>query len=536
MLKTGLFLGLLIAATAFILLETKSVDENNLCFRELEQMNFADTKYLITPDSSLVFSIDSGSAFRMYKYKSNKIESLFPGLENVFSPFIYDGHIAALKDDLGNEDYHVTDKRLSALFSNKSVKDIYSSSRGNHFVVRFKSDNAVYVFNTKANTIIPLFNVSDRLHSVTFSEDGNNALISYDNHLICYSFPERTAKELAADIKSTKYNPCWSKNTVLFASNHESEFYRIYKIDLKSKIRTPKLVHSSDHDLRLPKLKGSNLYIVEIINNQYLLKSKNLITSNIEVITNSGVVYNYDFIGDHKIIAFYSSFNRPNSVFEYDVISKSKRFICGSDLKVSGSFEFVQKTDSLSSAYIYKPKAGCWVKGVIIFIHPGLHSDFSPRWDAILNSLTELGFIIVAPNYPMSFGYGKTFSQKDYSMAVNDIIKWKNTISKCYHGYQISMLTASSGNMLMESCMERDYSGISHCASLFGMSGNVSTPCVPSLFILGKNDPFIDCSIRSAFLANCPDTKLYIYDDEGHWFRKTDNLKDCIQKVNGFFN
>lgn len=536
MIKAVLFLGLFIAIATITLFKTSSGDENNVYLRELDKMNFVDTKYLIAPDSSLVFSIDSGSVFKMYRYKNNKIESVYSELDNVFSPFFYEGHVAALQDNCGSEDYHITDNKLSGLFHNKSVNDIYSSPKGNAIVIRFKDENTVYTFDTKTNTINALFNVSERLHSVVFSEDGNNVLISYDEHLICYNFPRKTTKELAPDIKSTKYNPYWSKNIVLFASNHESEYFRIYKIDLKSKMRVPQLVHSSEHDLRLPKVKGNILYFVEIDNNQYLLKSKNLFNSEIEVISNRGVVYNYDFTNNHKIIAFYSSINRPNSIFEYDTISKSQRFICGCSLGVGGSFEFVQKTDSLSSAYIYKPEANCRIKGVILFIHPGLHSDFSPRWDAVLNSLTELGFIIVAPNYPMSFGYGKIFSQKDYSVAVNDIIKWKNILVKRFSKYQISMLTASSGNLLMESCLVRDFCGVSHCVSLFGMSVNASTPPVPSLFILGKNDPYIDYSIRSVYLANCPYTKLCIYDDEGHWFRKTDNLKDCIQKVAGFFN
>lgn len=260
----------------------------------------------------------------------------------------------------------------------------------------------------------------------------------------------------------------------------------------------------------MPKFNGTYLYYVESIRNQYILKRTDF--SNTVKITKRGVVYNYDFIAPGKVGIIYSDFITPRT---WDIHTNSLNLQIGFHL--------------LTSSILKMRRAS-----IILNFHPGLHSDFSPRWDSTLIALLSHGYIIVSPNYPMSKGYGKTYNTASFNDAVSDMISWKNFVKKQYNGLPLYYLAASSGNLLMEECLETDQEGVAKAVSLFGLFRRTSYSfTVPVLYVLGKNDPKVNYVLRKFSLNSTNKTNISVieYEDEGHWFRKRENLKDALSKL-----
>jgi dipeptidyl aminopeptidase/acylaminoacyl peptidase len=72
-------------------------------------------------------------------------------------------------------------------------------------------------------------------------------------------------------------------------------------------------------------------------------------------------------------------------------------------------------------AYTFTPKTLKGKAPLIVFVHGGVHGDFNTRNAQIVRELIEQGYIIVAPEYRGSVGYGGAFyDQIDYGGAEID--------------------------------------------------------------------------------------------------------------------
>jgi len=204
---------------------------------------------------------------------------------------------------------------------------------------------------------------------------------------------------------------------------------------------------------------------------------------------------------------------------------------------MSSTYYFHSKTQYLSPAYEFIPAIAQDIKGTVLFIHPGLHLDFSPRWDTVLMTLVENGYRIFAPNYPMSAGYGKNHFSSEPKAAVLDILKWKKYLLEKYNNESLYLLTSSSGNLLMESILEIDNEDITSSASLFGLSG--IRPQEKTLYVLGKKDSRVNFDKRYSQLkeyqTRSNDLVIAAYNNEGHWLRNIKNTKDALLKIINYF-
>ncbi|MCP5063389.1 MAG: hypothetical protein GY936_13130 [Ignavibacteriae bacterium] len=323
-----------------------------------------------------------------------------------------------------------------------------------------------------------------------------------------------------------KLNPHFYKDEIFFVNN----YYKIYKINSKFSNKA-EVVLETEHDLRIPKRDNSYLYFIEIINSEYLLKRIHLGNMNNEILTNKGVVYNYDFLKSNLVLS-YSDFNTPRCISILDLDTKLVSNISGGSHIINGSFKFTKPSPISSPSFIYSPESSN-PKGLIIYLHPGLHSDFSPRWDTILMTLVKNGYKIFAPNYPMSSGYGKNYFSSSFSSAVTDILKLKEHLKLRYNNTPLFFISASSGNILMENILARDKTDVNSSISLFGLPG--IKPQNNTLYILGTNDPLVNFSKRTSQLKEyqTDNNRLTIetYSNEGHWFRRKENIKDVVVKI-----
>jgi len=497
----------------------------------------AADKYLITSDDRIVFSVNESDYFKLKVFIAGKVSDALPGNENVFNPFHTDEGICALQDFEGDEAFIPLNGHLRNALADRIVRNIFTLS-SEKLVIEMKNEKVLFLYDPTLKNLKTIMTGFGKINGLAAND--NCIVISSDNNLNLYDYNSGRLFPVAGNLVGEKLNPFLSGTSLFFVNNDVSEYYSVYTLDISNTLEIkPAEIFSRPHDIRMPKVKGDNLYYVEIINSEYLLKRTNFSTKESETLISEGVVYNFDFYNDTLISYIYSDLNTPKSLCLYNTLKKSSLNISGTSVTQNIGASFIQSSGAVSGAW-YLADTLKPVKGIILYIHPGFHSDFSPRWDYLLMNLCANGYSILAPNYPGSCGFGKSFTSLSEEDAVSDLIGWKEYIQQEYKDKPVYCLSASSGNMLMERLLTDNYKGVRAGISLFGVPGSdYDYKCkIPSLYILGENDPVVNYNARYSRLASMQGgnkLKLISYSDEGHWFRKKKNSGDAIGEILRFF-
>jgi pimeloyl-ACP methyl ester carboxylesterase len=495
-----------------------------------------DSKIFISEDSTIFFSSDKNSYYNIFSFKNSSIHPFLISDCDVFSPFLWQTKINALKDQNGNEIFETFYKDAELPFNNREFKRLLSSADGKYLIAEYMDQPAHFFINGATSQHTLLAKYEKRFYGYNFSGDGKYLVLSYDDELFLYDIAQNSKKSLAGDMPGEKRNPFLFGDRLFFESETKSEFSQIYQTNINDINERQILVHASDHDLKMPQCDGKYLYFIEIIKSEYLLRRKNLQTGQVGNLTEKGVIYNYSLYGADKLILVYSDFITPKSLMLLNLPDRNMTNMSGASLDFKATFSFKLMEAGLSPAYIFKPPEKTKINGVILFFHPGLNSDFSPRWDIMLMALISQGYIIVAPNYPLSCGYGKKYRSASFTSAVTDMINWKHKLKIQYNDLPLYFISASSGNLLMEEVLNTDNDGVKAAAALFGLSRNrIPDYEIPLLYILGENDPVVNFSMKKEILQRAKlsnkQIEILSFPDEGHWFRRKNNLKDGILAV-----
>ena len=503
-----------------------------------------EPRFLITNTNQIFLSGHDNGNYSIYSYARSKNILLSARDSDIFFPFLFKKELCGLIDHNGNEQFTTTNYKLNKILGYRSIKELFSVKNGELLFIKLKADKKLYAVDANFGTMHPVLDSVDHLESVLYKEDVNSIIVNHDHklQLINLSNLERQPQDLIAESNSDndgKFNPFLVGDDLYFASNKHSDFYEIFKINLRDTSHKISLIYRGIGDVRLPKVKNNKLYFIEINNGEYLLKNYDLKTKLVTSITSHGVVYFYEFYKSNSIVFSYADFHTPKSLLLFNELNCKTQNLTGMQLSSQLSIQPIKPVSDLSAAYILKVPLEKY-KGVILFFRPGLHGDFSPRWEPILMNLVDMGYIIIAPNYPMSSGYGKAFYSKPMVNGLKDISKWKAYIKLNYPNMKLYYLSSSSGNLLMENTLAVDYKDIAATCSIFGVPAFDSPdPKVPSLYLLGKNDPIINFKsrFRNLQIARNDNDNIVVqtYNDEGHWLRKNKNMENCSKVIAGYF-
>jgi len=206
--------------------------------------------------------------------------------------------------------------------------------------------------------------------------------------------------------------------------------------------------------------------------------------------------------------------------------------ICGKQEDHNIKLNYYPISEDLSSAYELYKENNLRTK-TILFLHPGMHSDFSPRWDNLLFALVNSGFTVIAPNYPMSFGYGKSYQQYFVETAADDIFNWVKKLNM--DSNEIFLLSMSSGNLILEEVLQYQDLEVSSMASIGGLRGRTSKNDKqrPFLRLYGSNDPLLNYSelVKQKVIGD----SIFIFQNEGHWFRDINNQYKSFLMIKEWF-
>ncbi len=504
---------------------------NDPVFEYIDYISEVDSKFIITPNNEVIFSSNENNRYQLKVYFNGLVRDTIIHKNHLFNPFLFNNQLGGLYDDNGNELFFSTIEKLNKILLNKPLSWIESIDEGRFLIFKFHHDNKIYLLNAKTEKHEEIDTVFGKYHGSTIDNTNKEIFIGIDDNIIIYSLINNKTVYWANKYPGEKRNLYIANQILLYNSNYESDFQQIYQINLNDSILNRQRIHYSNNDVMMPIIHQDYLYYIESVNNQYLLRRKNLQNNTIEDITKRGVVYRYEFYQD-KIVFSYSDFNLPRSILIYDLLTGEIKYKSGKPVSLDAEYIYKPLSRNLSPAYILKPKGK--IKDIILYFHPGLHSDYSPRWDTILMTLLKNDYMIIAPNYPMSGGYGKKYQQMKFSDAIVDMQNWKNYIIKLYNLPELIMMASSSGNLLMEECVRIDPLNIKCAISLFGLyQSSKIIKQVPALYILGENDPKVNYPSRISTLYSS-NIEILSFSNEGHWIRNKTNYPSVIKKILDF--
>jgi len=184
-------------------------------------------------------------------------------------------------------------------------------------------------------------------------------------------------------------------SSIYYAVNKNGES-EIYKLEMEGGKKPSKILSTGGYVTRLEYSKELSRLIISLSSSEqgeeiFLLE------------TNTGEMKRLTY--SPKLLLNQENFVRPEH-FEYESFD---------GLKING--------------LLFKPRLGRKPYPGIMYLHGGPESQATFRFNPIIQLLTRLGYLVVAPNFRGSIGYGKTFTHLD------DIEKRGDVVEDVYHAY-----------------------------------------------------------------------------------------------------
>ncbi len=531
----------------------------------------------VTIEDNAVFSL-------LYSPKGNRI---------VFTKDLNgdENHQIFIISDKGGEPVYLTPSHFGSQitlcsFNKKGDKLLFSSNKRDE---RF-FDTYITDLNTNTEEMIYEYNEPYPFNAVAWSENekyilfqkfysnSNQDLIIYDTSLKTFTnFTQHTGGILNSYGSFDK-----KSNKVYFLSDYEREFNGLAYYNIKSgKFSWEQL---ENWDITNYSLSKDNKKILYSVNESGTtkLKLKNLKTGKIKSLKiPKGNCSYFEFTkNSEKVVLVLDSPQNPNDIYIYDLKKNKIKQITFSMIGGIPKNNFVipenikyNSFDGLEiNGFMYLPK-GIKKDGTnpaIVWPHGGPEWQEKNLFNKYFQILTNRGYIVIAPNFRGSTGYGKSFQKMIYrdwgGNEFKDVLGAYEYIVKS--GYadknKIAVAGGSFGGFMSLTCATRAPERWKCAVDIFGPS-NLVTFCnsvpehwkpgvaelvgdgvkdrefllerspisyitnitAPLLIIQGKNDPRVvqteSDQIAEKLKELNKDVEYYVLDDEGHGFSKVSN-------------
>jgi dipeptidyl aminopeptidase/acylaminoacyl peptidase len=541
----------------------------------------------------------SEQAVKMVDYspKNNLVffQSDFNGNENMQIYSISDngGDIKYLTPGHGNSQVH-----LSA-FNKKGSKILFGSNK------RDPKYFDTYVYDLKSEKEECIRTTDSIYAEMSTDWSRNGRYILYDRYynnsnqdIILYDRQSGTIKNITEHKGSMKnYSGVFNKKNdkVYFISDYSKEFSSIACYNMKTGALTWEV--EDKWDITSFKFSESEKFLIFSVNENgnTKLKKKNVKTGEIKSLRIPAGNINVFSItpDDKKIVFLYDGPQNPNDIFVYDLKSGKSKQITFSMIGGIPKHDFIKPSlikyksfDGIEiSAFLYLPK-GIKKDGTnpaIVWPHGGPEWQEKNLFNKFLQILTNRGYIIIAPNFRGSTGYGKTFQQKIYKdwggAEFKDVLEARGYLVS--EGYadknNISVVGGSFGGFMVLTCVTKA-PDLWRCAiDIFGPSNlltfldwvpehwkpataelvghpvhdrkllidrspinfvdNIKCP----LFVIqGLHDPRVvkaeSDQIVEKLRAQNKEVEYFVFEDEGHGFMKVSNQIKSWQMIVDFLD
>lgn len=300
-----------------------------------------------------------------------------------------------------------------------------------------------------------------------------------------------------------------------------------------------------------------------------------------------GLCSGHEFTPDSKALVFtHEGPRNPSDLWYLDLSSGKLRKLtdsCSSTLNrkrlVAPEVIHYSSFDNLDiPAFLYKPSDvdPDVLPPAIVWVHGGPNYQFMNKWNPTVQLLVSHGYLVLAPNFRGSTGYGKEFTQKsigDWGGGdLGDIIAAADYLESTEQadGRRIGLFGGSYGGYLILMALAKAPERWAAGVDLYGfvnletfyrstqgwlrewIETQIGTPeenkefyrkrspithcediSAPLLIFQGANDARIPLSqsmdLMSMLKSHNKDCQLKVYEDEGHGFQKKDNQIDSMR-------
>ena len=540
---SNVFTALILALIIFSCRDHENIYDMEQCdqavfFPDYQDIKEVEPHFIVTPDDKIVFSANCNGKFKLIEYHNGHAFEKDSKHDYVFTPLLINGEIAGLYDHNNDEKYRFTSERIDGFLHSRIISSARSSPKGNYLLYIPKTRNELHMIDLTTLEDVLIASPVSKINHICFDPLEKSFLFAQNDRIFLYNLDKKQKEEIHTGLPGEKANLFTTGDKLYFVNNDTTRFFNIYACNLKDRRQKPGLVLALNHDLRLPKQHGQKLFFLLVDAGEYLLYYLDLKTGTVRQLTKKGVVFDYKFYGD-KTVFTYSDFTHPKCMKSIDISSGQINTLFGKKQYSGMSCSYIEPGSDRSGAWVFTPPDSVKMKGTVLYIHHGLHSDFSPRWDNLLMGLCLNGYRVISPNYPGSYGYGKFYKNKGLNEALRDLVSWKKHIIKSFDKNPLFCLSVSSGNVLLEFLLLADSKGIRSAVSFIGVpSGQEPEFNCPVLYILGEHDPVVPFKSRKRQLLQAKKGSITIvsYPDEGHGIRKPVNMTDLIEKIVCYYN
>ncbi|MCE4614069.1 MAG: S9 family peptidase [Desulfurococcales archaeon] len=224
----------------------------------------------------------------------------------------------------------------------------------------------------------------------------------------------------------------------LFITNVDSEFKGIGLYNLESK--RWKYLYNGEWDVDHVTLTGKTAYFTLNKNGESELYKISLEEGGepSKIISTKGYVTRVEYSENlSQLIISLSKSEYGEEIFLLDENSGEMRKLTYSPKLLLSRKDFVrpehfkyESFDGLTiNGLLFKPKNGNKPYPGIMYLHGGPESQVTFRFNPLIQLLTRLGYLVIAPNFRGTIGYGKTFTHLD------DIEKRGDAVKDVYYAY-----------------------------------------------------------------------------------------------------
>ncbi len=515
-----------------------------------------------------------------------------------------ENHQLYLISDKGGEYEYITSSHIGAqvegfMWNSKGNKILFSSNKRDR---RF-FDTYIYDFKTKTEECI--FQSDDIYPFVTEHWSKNERYIIYikfynnsNQDIFLYDTLNKTMVNITGhkgNMKNTYAKFDKKTDTIYFLSNYEREFEAIGYYKIKSGEIGWSVLEK--WDINGFTFSSSGKYLLYSVNENGAtkLKLKNLKSGKIKTLKLiKGNCIHFQFTPDgKKIVLIFDSPQNPNDIYVYDIKKESFKQITFSMIGGIPKNDFVipqeikyKSFDGLEiSAYLYVPK-GAKKDGTnpgVLWPHGGPEWQEKNLFNKYFQIMVNRGYVVIAPNFRGSTGYGKTFQSKIYKdwggNELKDVLGAYDYLLNS--GYtdktNIAVVGGSFGGFMTLTCITKAPDLWKCAVDVFGPSSlltfmdsipehwkpgtielvgdpvkdrdllierspinfvdNIKCP----LFIVqGKNDPRVKQAesdqIAAKLTAEGKEVEYLVLEDEGHGFSKVHNQIMVWEKICNFLD
>ena len=293
-----------------------------------------------------------------------------------------------------------------------------------------------------------------------------------------------------------------------------------------------------------------------------------------------------------KLLFYHQGGDSPNDAWTYDLATRQVQPVThaligglrSSDMVQPYLVHYPSRDGKFTiSAYVYVPNniAPTGKFPAIVSIHGGPASQFVDGFDPLIQYVVNQGYLVIAPNYRGSSGYGKEFLQANYrdlgGSDLNDVLDAAGWIKKSpfvdpkklvvmgasYGGYLTMMALTKAPDMWAAGVAIVPF--VNWTTELANIDPNMRQTDIaimgdpvgnkalyadrspinfidrikaPLLLLAGGNDPRCPASeaqqVAAAIKKNGGFVQLKIYENEGHSFSRIETVKDAYQRVSDF--